>query len=52
MLIENVFGDDESAPDEFIGDIVIDDFGETLLVMNGEGTHLKTYSIFEIRFAQ
>jgi hypothetical protein len=28
----------------------MDDFGETLFVVNAEGTFLKTYSIYDLRF--
>lgn len=32
--------------------MAIDDFGQTLLVVNGEGTYLKSYSIMDLRHDQ
>jgi hypothetical protein len=42
--------DDSSSPQHAVGDVAIDDFGETLFVVNAEGTFLKTYSIYDLRF--
>lgn len=52
MTVDKVFGDGQTSPQHIIGDLAIDDFGEKLLVVNAEGTLLKTYSLFEIRTDQ
>ena len=34
-----------------VGDLAIDEFGETLFVVNSEGNLLKTYSLYDLRIA-
>eukprot|EP00347_Sterkiella_histriomuscorum_P017967 403347293 len=47
--IENIFGDNQEKQEHQIGDILIDDFGERLFVVNFQGIFLKTYSISDLR---
>lgn len=49
MNVEGPFGTDQNEPKERIGSIVMDEEGERVFVVNGDGTLLKTYSIFDIR---
>ncbi|CDW91584.1 UNKNOWN [Stylonychia lemnae] len=52
FMIDNVFGEKEDAQQNLIGDILLDDFGERLFVVNYQGILLKLYSIFELRTNQ
>jgi hypothetical protein len=47
--VEGIFGDEETNAQHTVGDLAIDEFGETLLVVNSEGTLLKTYSLYDLR---
>jgi hypothetical protein len=49
FTIEKIFGEIEDKLECQIGDVHIDDFGERLFVVNGNGIFLKTYSVFDLR---
>lgn len=51
MEITKIFGEGDE-PEHQVGDVAIDDFGQTLLVVNAEGTYLKSYSIMDLRYDQ
>jgi hypothetical protein len=50
FLLENVFGEDQTI--DQIGDVVLDNCGERILISNSTGTQLKTYSIYDLRMGQ
>jgi hypothetical protein len=47
--INEVFGDDYVHPKETVGDMAFDEQGQRIMIVNSNGTHLRVYSIFEIR---
>ena len=49
FTIDEVFGDDQKDLKDTIGDIRIDDNGDRILIVNTNGTHLRTYSMRDVR---
>lgn len=52
LQVPNVFGQDQNDPAELVGDLCIDEEGQKLFVINLNGTHLRTYSVLDIRINQ
>jgi hypothetical protein len=51
--IPAVFGDDdESNLSNMVGDVSLDEFGETILVVNEQAMFIRRYSIMDLRFDQ
>lgn len=53
LKVDSVFGEEDNTnPQYMVGDISIDDFGETIFIVNAEGTFLKTFSLMDLRYDQ
>jgi len=49
LLVPNIFGQDQNDASEIVGDVCLDKEGFTLFIVNVNGTHLKTYSVYKLR---
>jgi hypothetical protein len=54
LKVANIFkdDDDQSNSQYTVGDLAIDENGETLLIVNSDGTLLKTYSLYDLRITE
>ena len=52
LLLSDVFGNDQNDPSDAVGDLCLDEEGHKIFLINLNGTHLRTYSVIDLRINQ